>query len=1171
MALKSSQGFINKVGNVIKFALHKQDILDFEHQHCVADITDFNEHVPQIDPNTVAKWGGNSLVSDSTLNIATANPDGSKTVSPSFYTLNDLLPTISVGKIEGGEDELQDLYGDYKYPKLYRILYTHGSKVDQFLLYCDGEASDVLRQILLRPDGYWTRTNDREWSAWEKNSYAVQGNLDDLYSNVRRIIQDEVTTLNVALASKSNVGHTHPIEEFPSVVNWVDNRLDQASQSNREYVDSVEEKLQKEIDGTINSYFEKGIPSLDNYPASDWKIYDPDTHEEDEEATYAEYAKHEGDTYTNIQNFNKLDINNWEQGLVLATQEAINVESFDTCKLIASDSVRYKYLIEYNQGDTLQILKGNPDYMVYITYFNDYEILKGYSTYQVSQDTDQEIILSGESPKYNISIRSISEQEITPNIVPDLCLYVNPTAGQSWRFCKETDELEQTTWNWLQISDSSAIKALLLAQDAKNLANEKRRVFTPGSVLPSAPYEVGDLWTNATGEWSVDQDNKIAYNNVLLRCITPRSSKGTENISDWIPASRSIQTADNAVSILTNIASSDVITPQEKINIKKEWKEIEARYIEVRALAIQYTADSLVNIYLTGLTEAYNELKEYLVGITPNNNSDSIGVIGKNGSIDSDIMNENTENSEITDSLSTLFKNYYKSELRVLNSVSSVIDLKKIGGENLVETIGRFYQYEKGYNLPSYIPLNRSTFEKGKYVFSANITAANNNIPIHNLFASIVDSTTDATFEYDLVDGECKFSLIDDSPLYLKIHWDDLSGAIVTIKDAMIQKGERRTEYHPYVKHISDSLHTIVDIPGVVLDSPLEIRNANGDVSAGISGVYGTSRVPEDVLLWGNGTYNNAVNAAKTDYYKSDHSGDQITTLLKKDGTGKIGCARIIDNDTISVVTNSGTICITDNTIDSVLNSQVSQTGQLTANTISAISDDYDDFNFSDVAIAETNFNITNGGSYSISVPSMTITASAVARSAYLPEGEEIGAAYALASGRFGMRILNNGRIIYTGELSSQFAAELEDTTGNDEEITQSVVGTTPQVSKILALSPGSVSVQLFGSYRVTAKANFDPETGNGGKSNSSLTFSTVNISITGTDKYCVLAKDGIGVVANANAQFQIKNSNSGLQIIATGLPTSDSGLDTGQLWVNTITYIDDQNNTQTAKVLCIK
>jgi len=71
---------------------------------------------------------------------------------------------------------------------------------------------------------------------------------------------------------------------------------------------------------------------LENYPASNWIVYDPDTHEEDSEATYAEYSKHEGDTYTNIQNFKKLDINNWEQGIVLADQSLIDVESFTTCK-----------------------------------------------------------------------------------------------------------------------------------------------------------------------------------------------------------------------------------------------------------------------------------------------------------------------------------------------------------------------------------------------------------------------------------------------------------------------------------------------------------------------------------------------------------------------------------------------------------------------------------------------------------------------------------------------------------------------------------------------------------------------------------------------------------------------------------------------------------------------
>ena len=1172
MVQKSSQGFINKVGNIIKFALYKQDILDFEHTHCVSDITDFASHVPEITPSEIAKWGGNSLISDDSSNISVADPSGTQLVSPSSYTLNDLLPTIQATTIDGEQDDLSRLFGDYESPKLYRIVYKHGVNADQFLLYCDGISSGILRQTLIRPDGFWTRTNSNGWTSWEKIYYALQNDINDVYSRIMLVIQQEVANLNVSLSGKSNVGHTHPIEEFPSVISWVNEQLDTSSKSTLEYVDSVEEKLQKEIDKTVDSYFGKGVPTLHNYPAEDWIIYDPDTHEEDGEATYAEYSKHEGDTYTNIQQFKKLDVDNWEQGIVLADQALIDVESFTTCKQNSTKAVRYKNLIDYEAGDTLQVLSGNTDYMIYVTYFDTYEIFKGYSTYRVSNE-DQEIPLSDSYSKCNISIRSISDQDITTSIVPDLCLYINSTAGHSWRFCKEVDEFEQTTWSWIQIADSDAIKALLLASEAKDLANQKKRVFITGlNQLPSVPYDLGDLWVNATGTWT----NTI-YRDELLRCKVSRNSSDTANISDWVPASEALQKANLAVDILSDIKSSNIVTPQEKNNLKKEWEEIQARYTESYNQATSYSSDSSVDTCLTALNEAFKDLKSYLVGTEPLGNLDNIGVIGKNGSVNADIMQDSTESSGILNDLSSLFKEYYKAELDVLNAISNAIansvDKKEICGENLT-MLERTYSFEKLNNLPTYIPLSKSSFEKGKYIFSAQISAIKDNgDPITNVEATIVDDPLNSTIRHGVVNGMCTFTLASDSPLYLQIQWIDLVGATVTIKNAMLQKGEKKTEYQPCVKHITDSLHDVTDVQGLVLSEPLVVKDTSDVVSAGISGVSGTTQIPENVLLWGGGTYADAVNASNTDYYKSGYSGNLITTLLKKDGTGKIGCARIIDNDTISLVTSSGTVCITDKSMDNVMNLRSTYSGQLSGGIGIRYDDNPNEYVANDVVAVEKEFTITEGGSFTILVPNMSIGARAITKSNSLSGNQvDIGNAYASVSGRFCIRILNNGRLIYKSYyLSPALSVESDNTTGTGEEVMSSTFETTPQINGVFALSPGSVKIQVFGSYEIKANADEISSTCSGGTARAAIDFNSVNVSLTGTDKYCVLAKDGIAVTANSGAQFYIKNNGSGLQVIASGLPTSDSGLESGQLWVNTITYKDDHDDTMTAKVLCVK
>jgi hypothetical protein len=85
-----------------------------------------------------------------------------------------------------------------------------------------------------------------------------------------------------------------------------------------------------------------------------------------------------------------------------------------------------------------------------------------------------------------------------------------------------------------------------------------------------------------------------------------------------------------------------------------------------------------------------------------------------------------------------------------------------------------------------------------------------------------------------------------------------------------------------------------------------------GSVNAGLSGVK-----DDNVLLWGGATYTEACNAAKdnNDFYKkTNKQGEQITTLVKKDGTGKIGIFKISkDNDGgeyVEVKTKDGSIII---------------------------------------------------------------------------------------------------------------------------------------------------------------------------------------------------------------------------------------------------------------------
>lgn len=95
-----------------------------------------------------------------------------------------------------------------------------------------------------------------------------------------------------------------------------------------------------------------------------------------------------------------------------------------------------------------------------------------------------------------------------------------PDAGKSWRWTP-TDE-DYTGYHWHPIADSDAVKALLEASNAKDLADKKRRIFVN---QPTVPYDVGDMW--AQGEKG---DIKV--------CKTAKITGQAFEEKDWVAASK---------------------------------------------------------------------------------------------------------------------------------------------------------------------------------------------------------------------------------------------------------------------------------------------------------------------------------------------------------------------------------------------------------------------------------------------------------------------------------------------------------------------------------------------------------------------------------------------------------------------------------------------------------
>jgi len=100
---------------------------------------------------------------------------------------------------------------------------------------------------------------------------------------------------------------------------------------------------------------------------------------------------------------------------------------------------------------------------------------------------------------------------------------------------------------------------------------------------------------------------------------------------------------------------------------------------------------------------------------------------------------------------------------------------------------------------------------------------------------------------------------------------------------------------------------------GLLMTNVLMLKNLAGAVTAGMSGLTkktGTSTA-DNVLLWGGGTYEEAFYAANNaNYYKAASGTTPITTLIKKDGTGKIGVFKISSTQITVDVPNQGKIVI---------------------------------------------------------------------------------------------------------------------------------------------------------------------------------------------------------------------------------------------------------------------
>ena len=376
-----------------------------------------------------------------------------------------------------------------------------------------------------------------------------------------------------------------------------------------------------------------------------------------------------------------------------------------------------------------------------------------------------------------------------------------------------------------------------------------------------------------------------------------------------------------------------------------------------------------------------------------------------------------------------------------------------------------------------------------------------------------------------------------------------------TLTGIMVQQGEKPTTYHAgyLAKALErDATKEVTSIDGGLLLSALIKLAQGGVVRAGMSGLadYGQKTIDgqtyqsEGVGFWAGSDYVDALNAA---------CGIETNTLppvfLSKTGyKSRIGCFRVVDKDTIAVVTGESTIYITNKNIDDVTVMQDSDSEYMDA-TI-RVDDGDPSQSGSGSVVSSVTFNVAKSGKYAIYVPQTEIDAvsrvlSYPAAPGVYPGQTDSGYASAVAYGSFYIRIKNNGVIIHSSS-SKTVNTENQTDDGASKWWEDTDSATIPSINLTKEITAGSLVVEIVGSYSVSASADENTSVHASGDARGEILFSIGDVVITGVEKYCVVAKDGMAIISNSNAAFYVRNSGTQLNVVAKGLPNRTNAIPGG-------------------------
>lgn len=186
-------------------------------------------------------------------------------------------------------------------------------------------------------------------------------------------------------------------------------------------------------------------------------------------------------------------------------------------------------------------------------------------------------------------------------------LYYDNKTGKAYRFAKDGN-----TYKWTIITDTDIAKALSDASKAQETADGKMKVF---STQPNPPYQVGDIWVNAT--YPTDGST---YKNEVLRCQTLKAAGSPFAIGDWIKASKyTDDTVANAAKKAAEEAQKAAQTAQTNItnlgktvisNKKAFDNYVTDGYLEPSEIAAMAQDSKRLEDDFAAAQKSYNEVKD---------------------------------------------------------------------------------------------------------------------------------------------------------------------------------------------------------------------------------------------------------------------------------------------------------------------------------------------------------------------------------------------------------------------------------------------------------------------------------------------------------------------------------------------------------------------------------